>query len=99
MSQTKENNNAKTPICKSNEALISLLTSYHKDDVDFAFTEMETVFKEWLETENADNTVKRCSALYSMQILSELGTIVKGISPKKIKKLHQQMLCYKKELA
>jgi hypothetical protein len=100
MRQTVEKTEpAKTPICKPSEALISLLTHYQKEDIDFAFTDLENIFKEWLETEVADNNAKRCSALYTMAILSELGTIIKGISPKKIKRLHKEMQQFKKELA
>tara|TARA_R110002126_G_scaffold39767_2_gene117632 strand:- start:46490 stop:46786 length:297 start_codon:yes stop_codon:yes gene_type:complete len=98
MSQTVENN-AKTPICKQSEALISLLTNYSKEDVNYAFTENQKIFNEWLEGEYADNQEKRRSALYSVQILSELGTIIQGISPKKIKKLYKQMQSFKKEIA
>tara|TARA_R110002126_G_scaffold39767_3_gene117642 strand:- start:4103 stop:4399 length:297 start_codon:yes stop_codon:yes gene_type:complete len=97
--QNNIENTKQTPICKHNEALISLLTNYAKEDVNFAFTEFETIFNEWLESEYADNTVKRCSALYSLAILKELGTIIQGISPKKIKKLYQQMQSTKNQMA
>lgn len=98
MQQTSEKK-AKTPICKPSEALISLLTNYSKEDVDHSFKDVNTIFMEWLGTNHADNTEKRESIAYSIEILQELGTIIQGISPKKIKNLKTQMQSFKKELA
>jgi hypothetical protein len=98
MRQTNANNK-QTSICKPNEALISLLTNYEREQVLDAFTDLEELLFQWLDTEQADDTKQRQNFLYSFQILQELGTIIKGISPKKIKALHKQMQQFKTELA
>lgn len=82
MRQTVENTTKK---CTPERALFSLLTSYAKEDVDFIFTDIKTVFMEWLGTNHADDTQKRESIAHSMEILSHLESVVTGISKKKIK--------------
>lgn len=99
MTSNNVNKEAKNSICKPNEALISLLTNYSKEDVDFSFVNLEELLFQWLDTELADDSKQRQDFLYSFKILQELGTIIKGISPKKIKALHKQMQQFKTELA
>uniref|UniRef100_UPI002301CCC2 hypothetical protein n=1 Tax=Tenacibaculum soleae TaxID=447689 RepID=UPI002301CCC2 len=44
-----------------------------------AFTDVDTMLKDWLHTENADQTKTRQQFLFSAQIIQELGLIVKAI--------------------
>jgi len=83
MSQTTEK--ANKSVCKASESLISLITSYDKEQVDASFTNMDKLFKEWNLTDFADDKKSRQQFAFSLQILQEFGEIVKALSPKKIK--------------
>jgi hypothetical protein len=77
--------------CIGGNALISLLTSYSKEDIHASFGDMDQMFKDWLLTGQADDTQTRQTFIYSLQIIQELGAIVKAIPAKKVKKLHAEM--------
>ena len=89
MSETVENNTRTT--CSPERALFSLLTNYSKEDVDYSFKDIKKTFMEWLGTYHADDTAKRESVAYSMEIFAELETIVTAIPKKKIKALKKEL--------
>lgn len=91
MQDRTEKKNKQSKKCIANEALISLLTTYHKEEILDAFNEANIIFKDWLETEAADDSSRRQDALYAYAILEQLQVVVKGINVKKMKKLYTQI--------
>jgi hypothetical protein len=77
--------------CIGGNALISLLTSYNKEDIHASFSDMDQMFKDWLLCSNADDTKTRQTYIYSLQIIQELGEIVKAFPEKKVKALFAQL--------
>lgn len=87
-----------TKTCTPERALFSLLTSYSKEDVDYSFTDVKRMFMEWLGTNHADETSKRESVAYSMEIIEHLESIVTAIPKKKIKALQKELDFHKANL-
>lgn len=87
-----------TKKCTPERALFSLLNNYSKEDVDYSFKDIRKTFMEWLGTYHADDTAKRESVAYSMEIFTELETIITAISKKKIKALKKELDFHKANL-
>ena len=82
---------AKTPFCQSSTSLINLLSDYDKEQVADAFYDMDKIFKDWLDTEYADDRETRSQMLFSSHIIAELGVIIKAIPKKKLQSLYAEM--------
>lgn len=89
MSHRTESNNKQE--CIGGNALTSLLTSYSKEDIHASFGDMDQMFKDWLLCTHADDTKTRQTYIYSLQIIQELGEVVKAIPEKKVKALFAQL--------
>lgn len=97
MSQTVANTENNKP-CHSSRALYALLTSYSREDIQHSFKDVHKMFMEWVGTYHADDTAKRESIAYSMEILQELETVVTSIPKKKIKALLAEFEATKENL-
>ena len=97
MRQTVEKEQETKP-CHSSRALYALLTSYSREDINHSFKDINKMFMEWVGTIHADDTGKRESVAYSMEIIQELETIVTAIPKKKIKALLSDLIVNKASL-
>jgi len=91
MSQTEEKYPAKHPLCNQINDLIAILYKYEEEQVCHSFIDMQTMCTEWLQTNFADERVTRSDFIFSLQIILELGVVVKAIPQQQIRKMHQQM--------
>lgn len=89
MSSNNENSTQKD--CIGGNALATLLTSYDREQIHDAFDDMDKMFKEWLYSDFADDKESRHLFLFSLEIILELGEVVKSIPKKKIKQLKEQL--------
>ena len=90
MQQTPEQTQ-QNPLCKPSKALISLLTGYEKTQINDAFHDMEKMYKDWLDSPFADDRTYRTDMLFSLQIISEIGVVIKSIPKKKLKQLKKEL--------
>lgn len=88
---SSNNESTTNTTCSPERALFSLLTNYSKEDVAHSFIDINKMFMEWVGTYHADDTAKRESVAYSIEILQDLGAIVTAIPKKKIKALKKEL--------
>jgi len=77
MRQTVENTS--TPLTN----LVSTLNKFEREQIHNAFDDMDSLFKDWLLFDDADDKTRRQNYLFSLQVIQELGKLVKAIPAKK----------------
>ncbi|MDN3665638.1 hypothetical protein ACFFU1_16795 [Algibacter miyuki] len=85
MRQTVENTS--TPLTN----LVSTLNTYERQQIHNAFDDMDSLFKDWLLFEDADDKKRRQNYVFSLHVIQELGKLVKAIPVKKPHPLVAQM--------
>lgn len=76
--RTQNEENTSNPLTN----LVSTLNNFERQQIDNAFADMDSLFKDWLLFEDADDQKRRQNYLFSLQVIQQLGKLVKAIPTK-----------------
>ena len=89
--RTQNEKNTQQQPCLASRLLYSFLSACPPDQLETAFEDMDKMFKMYLYSDFADDKNQRQSFNYSLELINELGAVVKAIPAEAVEKLRLEV--------